>query len=508
MDINFEKDNGIGILKIYGKKQNLISSITYDSRKVVDGSAFVCIAGQNDDGHDFMVDAVEQGATVLLGDNEKALNDMSQRFPDRTFLYVDNVRVAVAKLAGIYHDFRYKDLYTIGVTGTNGKTTVANYVKSLLNILGLPTGSIGTTGAWSSKSKLDFMQSTPTTPESSDIHDIFDQLYASGDKAVAMEVSSIAVEQKRVEGIQFDVGVHTNLSPEHIEYHKNFDNYKKAKLKLFDQVKTAVVNVDDHGMATEILETFKGDIFTYSLSKVSNADVIATNIRVNGNGSLIDLEIMGETFNVRTPVFGGYNVANLLSAVCVALDAGFSAENIVQALSHIESPEGRFELIKEGTAGRGIILDYAHTPVALRSLLSEVHKLTYNRLIVMIAGVGIRDFNKMPKMANVVDGEADSIVITVDHPGYNDPNKIIAQVLAGFSNPQAKNIYPTLNREDGVKEALSLGMTGDVIVLTGGCINGAQIVQGEKVPHSDEMIIQEYYNELKSNNGMELQQDL
>ncbi|ASN07239.1 UDP-N-acetylmuramoyl-L-alanyl-D-glutamate--2,6-diaminopimelate ligase [Virgibacillus necropolis] len=508
MNINFEKDNEIGILKIYGTKQNSISSITYDSRKVVEGSAFVCIAGENDDGHCFMKDAVKQGATVILGDNEKALRDVSQQYPDCSFLYVDNVRVAVAKLVAVFHDFRYKNLFTVGVTGTNGKTTVAAYVRSLLNNLGLPTGSIGTTGIWTSKSKLDFMQSTPTTPEASDIHDIFDHLYACGDKAVAMEVSSIAIEQKRVEGILFDVGIHTNLSPEHIEYHRNFENYKRAKLKLFNQVKTAVVNVDDPEMATEILDTFKGNIFTYSLSNESNADVVATNIKVTENGSLIDLHVRGEIFKVRTPVFGGYNVANLMAAVCVALEADFSIENIVQALSHIENPEGRFELIQDGTVGRKIILDYAHTPVALRSLLSEVHKLEYNRLIVMIAGIGIRDFDKMPKMASVVDGEADSIVVTVDHPGYNDPSKVVDRVLDGFTNRLAENIHPTLTREDGVKKALSLGHDGDIIVLTSGCINGAQIIQGEKVPHSDAAIIEEYFNGIQFSEGHELKEGI
>lgn len=323
------------------------------------------------------------------------IKHISKQYPNHTFLYVENVRVAVAKLAIIFHDFRYKDLFTVGITGTNGKTTVAAYVRLLLNNLGLPTGSIGTTGVWTSKGKMDFVQSTPTTPESSDIHDIYDQLYSLGDKAVAMEVSSIAIEQKRVEGILFDIGVHTNLSPEHIKYHKTFANYKSAKLKLFDQVKTAVVIVDDLEMATDILDTCRGNIFTYSLLNETNADVVATNIKVNDNGSLIDLKIMGGRFNVRTPVFGAYNVANLLAAVCVALEAGFSVKEIVQALSHIENPEGRFEFIQGGTAGRKVILDYAHTPVALNSLLSEVHKLTFNHLVVMIAGIGIRDFNKI-----------------------------------------------------------------------------------------------------------------
>lgn len=503
MNMNFEQDNGIGILKIYGKKQTNFSTITYDSRKVVGGSAFACIAGENADGHLFIGDSIRHGATVLLGDNEKALSEMSEQFPDQTFLVVEDVRVAVARLAIIFHDFRYKDLFTVGVTGTNGKTTVTAYVKSLLNNLGMPTGSVGTTGIWTSKDKINFMQSTPTTPESSDIHDIFDYLYETGDRAVAMEVSSIAMEQKRVDGIFFDIGVHTNLSPEHIEYHHNFENYKKAKLKLFDQVKTAVVNVDDVEMATAILATCKGKIFTYSLSEHSNADVIATNIIVNDSGTRIDLRVMEETFTLSTPVFGEYNVANLLAAICVALDAGYSIEKIVRALPYIQNPEGRFELIQEETAGRKIILDYAHTPVALKSLLTEVRKLNHNHLIVMIAGIGIRDFDKMPKMASIVDGEADAIVVTVDHPGYNDPSKVVNRVLDGFVNRHAENIYPTLTRADGVKKALALGVEGDIILLTSGCINGAQIVNGEKVSHSDQAIIQEFYCRSR-----ELQEDI
>lgn len=495
MNINFVGNEKLGILKIYGKGQNVISSITYDSRKVEEKAAFSCIQGENFDGHCFLEDAIQKGATVLIGDNQQILKKMSDKYREQTFLLVEDVRVSLAGLAAIFYSEDYKKLSTVAVTGTNGKTTVATYVRSLLNNLGLSAGSIGTTGMWASKGKFDFKQSTPTTPESSDLHYIFRSFYELGEKAAVMEVSSIAVEQKRVEGILFDVGIHTNLSPEHLDYHKDFENYKNAKLKLFNQVKKAVVNVDDPGMADDIINLFNGPILTYSINKEANADVVASDIRVSNSGTTIELSLEGESYIIYTPVYGDYNVANLLSAVCVGLHLDFSIEKIIQALPLIENPIGRFQLLEEGTEGRKIILDYAHTPVALENLLQEVKKLDYNRLIVMIAGVGVRDFNKMPKMAAVVEGKADEIVVSVDHPGYHDPKLIVGRVLDGFSNRSVGNIHTTLTREQGVLASLSLGKENDIILLTSGCINGVQLVKGKEIPHSDEEIIARYFKQ-------------
>jgi UDP-N-acetylmuramoyl-L-alanyl-D-glutamate--2,6-diaminopimelate ligase len=402
------------------------------------------------------------------------------------------VRKAMAHFSKFFFGHSDEKIKTIGVTGTNGKTTVAAYVRSLLTLLGLPTGSIGTTGIWSSEKKLTYKKSTPTTPESIDLHRIFHDLLSEGDKAAVAEVSSIGIDQQRVEGILFDVAIHTNLSEEHLEYHKTFEHYKQAKLKLFDNAKHAVINVDDKGMGQDILDSFRAVKMTYSLLSDSDANIKAQNIQFNETGATFDMTLNGETVEVNVPVFGDYNIANVLAAVGTAVLLGCQFEDIIRVLPYLENPEGRFQVIK-GPDNQRIILDYAHTPVALSRFIEEVKKLDYNRLIVMIAGIGIRDFDKMPKMAHVIEGKADEIVVTVDHPGYHDPQDVIDQVMTGFSDPEAENIHPALTRAEGVNTSLSLGQPNDLILLTSGCINGAQLVKGEEIPHSDEGIIQKFY---------------
>ncbi|WP_409252358.1 UDP-N-acetylmuramoyl-L-alanyl-D-glutamate--2,6-diaminopimelate ligase [Bacillus sp. SCS-153A] len=498
MNIDFTQQEQLGIKRLWGQSKKKITNVNYDSRRVQKDAAFVCISGEKHDGHSFLEDAIRNGAAVLAGEDADVLEKASRKFNDRTFILVQDARAFLAKLSILFYRSAHERLKTIGVTGTNGKTTVTAYVKSLLTLLGTPTGSIGTTGIISSAGKINLKKSTPTTPESSDLHYIFDQFHERGDEAAVMEVSSVATVQKRVEGIEFDIAIHTNLSPEHLEFHKTFENYKEAKLKLFKQAKKAVVNIDDSGMAEDILELHSGDTLTYSLDKRSQADVKASNLRTMGHETFFELNVHNKSFIVRAPVIGDYNVANILAAVCTALHSGYSIHQILLALPSIEGPEGRFELLT-GYGNRKIMLDYAHTPAALDNLLREVKKLDYNRLIVLITGIGTRDKSKMPLMAETVEGRADEIVVSVDHPDFNDPDEIINNVLTGFSNPSANNIYTERTRAEGVLSALSLSDENDLVLLTSGCINGAQIIEGKEVPHSDKELIMKYFNDDRVN---------
>ncbi|MCD7036346.1 UDP-N-acetylmuramoyl-L-alanyl-D-glutamate--2,6-diaminopimelate ligase [Metabacillus sp. GX 13764] len=492
MNIHFKQHNDLAIIKVWGRLERDISAICYDSRLISSGALFVCMKGENHDGHAYINQAVLRGAAAVAGDDPAQLEEAALLHPDTTFLYVKDARSFLAYISILFYREIHKKIETVGVTGTNGKTTVAAYVKSLMNNLGTPSGYIGTIGMYSSKGKLKFNQTTPTTPESHDLHAIFTELYNEGDRLAAIEVTSVALEQKRVEGIEFDVAIHTNLTPEHLEFHHTFENYKKAKLKLFQQAKKAVVNIDDDGMASDILELFTGPVLTYSLDPDSEADVKAANICMAGKGTSFDLIVDGENYFVSSPVFGRYNVANLLAAVCAAIHSGYTVPEILSGLSFIESPEGRLEVLELG--GRTIILDYAHTPPALDNLLKEVKKLPHRRLIAMIAGIGIRDREKMPKMAKAIEGQADEIIVTVDHPGYNDPMEIVKQVMTGFSNPNARNIHMAPTRMEGVIAALEVSSEQDLILLTSGCINGAQLVKGKKIPHSDKDIIRDYFD--------------
>ncbi|PLR66488.1 UDP-N-acetylmuramoyl-L-alanyl-D-glutamate--2,6-diaminopimelate ligase [Bacillus sp. UMB0893] len=493
MIIQFDQLEDVAFQHIFGQASQNITSLAFHSKHVKPGAIFFSIKGEAHDGHQYIDEAIERGAAAVIGTSLETLERLSLVYLSCTFLVVENVRDTMALLAKRFHNRADEQLKTIGVTGTNGKTTVAAYVRSLLTLLELPTGSIGTTGIWSSSQKLTYKKSTPTTPESIDLHQIFHDLADMGDKAAVMEVSSIATDQKRVHGIHFDAAILTNFSEEHLEYHKTMDHYKKCKLALFEQAKTAVINIDDEEMGKELAQTFNGPKITYSLLSQSGADLTADMIEFTDIGSTFDIFYQGKIHHAKAPVFGTYNIANVLAAIGTAIGLGYKMREILQVLPMLQSPEGRFQVIA-GPDNRKIILDYAHTPVALTRLVEEVKKMDYNRLIVMIAGIGIRDFNKMPKMAAAIEGQADEVIVTVDHPGHHDPQIIIDQVMTGFSEPKAPNIQAALTREEGVIASLSAAEPDDIILLTSGCINGAQIVKGQEIPHSDEEIIESHYD--------------
>ncbi|SEI07558.1 UDP-N-acetylmuramoylalanyl-D-glutamate--2,6-diaminopimelate ligase [Halobacillus karajensis] len=492
MKIQFDQTQKFHINKIYGPIHQEVNALSFHSKRVEPQSVFFCLQGDNFDGHKYVEEAIAQGACVIIGSDGSLFNRLVQTYDQTTFLLVNHVRSAMAAFSKEYFNRADEELKTVGVTGTNGKTTVAAYIRSLLTLLGLRTGSIGTTGIWSSTRKLNYKKSTPTTPESMDIHRIFRDFRNLNDQGAVMEVSSIALDQCRVEGIQFDVAVHTNFSEDHMEYHRTMDHYRECKMRLFHQANHRVVNLDDDGMASELLAMGKDGLLTYSINNHPEADLSAIHLKVMEKGTQFSLKYRDKTVNVELPVYGNYNVANLLAAIATALHLGFSFHEILKVLPNLESPEGRFQVI-ETPLQQKVILDYAHTPVALERLVEEVKKMNYRRLIVMVAGVGIRDFNKMPKMANAIEGKADEVIVTVDHPAHHDPQIIVDKVMTGFINPGAGNIHSTLTREEGIRKSMSLGQEGDIILLTGGCINNAQIVKGEEVPHFDEKIIESFF---------------
>jgi len=492
MKIQFKETPNLQLLSVSGPEAQEITSIVYNSVETQEGSAFFCVTGENTDGHLYIEEAIKKGARAVIGTNEALMEQYFDLYPQLTFLVVENSKIAMAYMSNHFYGNPQDRLIKVGVTGTNGKTTTATYVYNLFNLLDLPCGFLGTTGIWSSKDKLSYKKSTPTTPISSDIHNIFSQLAAQGDQAAAMEVSSIALDQKRVEGIVFDVAIHTNISEEHMEYHKTFSHYLQSKLELFRQAKTAVVNLDDAGMSKEILEVADYPILTYSAKPDSGADLIWENCHTLDNGLAFDLRYLGQSRRVEVPLFGEYNAANLTAAIAAALLSGKSLDEILLVLPDMPQVEGRFQVIS-GPEGRKIILDYAHTPVAIDLVLKEVKKLPHRRLIAMIAGIGIRDFSKMPKMAKASEGKADTIVVTVDHPGYNNPNDVVDAVVKGFTVPYKQEVVTAPSRKQAVIEALKASGPEDIILLSSGCINGAQIVKGEYIPHSDEEIIEEFF---------------
>ncbi|WP_019412806.1 UDP-N-acetylmuramoyl-L-alanyl-D-glutamate--2,6-diaminopimelate ligase [Paenisporosarcina sp. TG20] len=497
MDIQWTQIPKLNALHVYGPSTQNTAGIVYDSRDVKKNFAFFCIIGVETDGHLYIEEAIQNGATTIIASKQSIIKSFTLLHTNVSFVVVHDSREALAYTAIEYNHQASDKIFKVGVTGTNGKTTVCTYVQNLFNLLGLPCGMLGTNGIFSSKEMLHIKKSTPTTPMSSDIQSTFSELVKLGDKAVSMEVSSIALDQFRVCGFKFDVAIHTNISQEHMEYHKTFNHYKMSKLRLFSQTKASVVNLDDDGMSKDILQIVQGSSFlTYSQNESSRADLIWTNLYHNDEGISFDLLYKGISQRISVPIYGEHNVANLVAAIGAALLANVPLEEILVVLPDIKQVDGRFQVI-HGPEKRKIILDYAHTPVALDSIIRAVKTLTHNRLVVLITGVGIRDSAKMPKMAKVAEGKADILVVSVDHPGYKDPWNIVDDVLKGFSVPYLQEVLTSPMRHEAVKIALEASQPGDIILLTGGNINGSQLVQGKYIPHSDENIIKDYFNNSK-----------
>lgn len=486
------------IKETFGSTNETVTSLTYDSRNVHKNTAFFCITGAEEDGHAYIQAAIQRGACLIVGTNRDVLHKESMyQKKGVAFLVVDDARTALAAAASLNYQEKTKHVTLIGVTGTNGKTTTTSYIRSILNQGGLETGMIGTTGFWGPSTKIGRSSTTPTTPEITDIYSIIEAIMEQKGRAVAMEVTSIALDQKRVEGLPFEIGVHTNVTPEHLDYHGTFEHYKQTKQRLFHQTKKAILNMDDpSGFAADVMNTFSGPILTYSIEK--EADIAASAITVSEVGTSFYVHVNKKTYFVKAPIYGRYNVSNLLAAIGVGLHIGMDIEKILSAMHTVSSVEGRFQFIRIPEAPT-IILDYAHTPEALTNLLKEVQPLKQKRLIVMITGVGIRDPQKRPRMAQAVEGRAEEVVVSVDHPGYENPTTIVQGVIAGFSSTrQESHIHQTFTREEGVLAALSLAHQEDLVVITGGNINGAQHVKGKAFPHSDEKIIDQYYKRNKN----------
>ncbi|WP_051314633.1 UDP-N-acetylmuramoyl-L-alanyl-D-glutamate--2,6-diaminopimelate ligase [Alteribacter aurantiacus] len=474
----------------WGLSDTSFNSITYDSRKVEPGTAFICVKGTRTDGHNYLSQACEKGASIVVGTDADRLEQGSVQYPNTTFVQVSDAQSFMSYLSILLYDRAHEKLKTVAVTGTNGKTTVSSFVRSLLNKAKVPTGLIGTNGVWDDRIRRNFNHTTHTTPEAPDLQYIFHRFYEEGLQAVSLEATSIAIEQKRVDGVTFDVGVHTNLTPEHLDFHGSFDAYKRAKLKLFRHVKTAVVNLDDQGMSHDIINEFRGPLLTYSIKE--EADIYVKNMTVTSAGTSMDLYIKKERIPVLVPLFGEYNISNFLASLGACLHLHVPVPLLLEGLRTITPPEGRFQ-IEESLSDYKIIMDFAHSPDALTNVITAVKSFSHRKLIVLVTGAGGGDPAQWPNMGAAVEGQADHIVVSVDHPDRLDRRDIVTGVLSGFQDPIHPSISTALDRAEGVHKALSYAEEGDIVLLTGIGFVGHQFVNGEEVPYSETETLEQYF---------------
>lgn len=458
-----------------GNVETEITTLAYDSRKVKSGSVFVCISGTVKDAHEFIPEVVEKGASVVIV--EKEVNPVA----GVTYLRVKNSRQALAYMSAAYFDYPAKKLKVIGITGTKGKTTTTYMVKSILESAGIKTGLIGTIEAVIGEEKIP---SASTTPESYQVQELFHKMVEAGLDAVVMEVSSQALLMHRVDGIMFDIGVFTNLEPDHIgtNEHKDFADYMYCKSLLFQQCKLGIFNGDSEhlegilkGHTCEV-ETFgygeNNDLYAADVTLLKEHGALGVHYNVKG---LMDFEV-----DVNVP--GSFSVYNSLTAIAICHHFGVDADKIKYALGHV-TVKGRIEIVPV-TKRYTLMIDYAHNAMSLESLLTTLKEYEPGRLVCLFGCGGNRAKSRRYEMGEVSSRLADLTVVTSDNPRNEEPMAIIEDILTGVH--KADGEYVTIpDRKEAIAYCMEHAKDGDIIVLAGKGHEDYQEIKGVK-HHMDE----------------------
>jgi UDP-N-acetylmuramoyl-L-alanyl-D-glutamate--2,6-diaminopimelate ligase len=444
-----------------------ISALAYASNSVTPGALFFCVPGFTSDGHDFAPEAVKRGAAALVSERKLDLG-----VPE---VVVDDVRAAMGPAAARFYGDPTAQLDVVGITGTNGKTTTAFLVRHLLEAAGRRTGLLGTVKRVVGGVEEDVER---TTPEAIDLQATFRRMLDGGDTAVAMEVSSHALELGRVAGIRFACRVFTNLTQDHLDFHETMEAYFAAKRRLFDGPGTSVVNVDDeHGrrIAAEV------DAITFGIER--DADYRARDIEFDFAGSRFTLETPGGPVEIDSPLPGLFNVLNVVGAIAAVRSLG--VEEI--SLEGFERVPGRFEPVDEGQ-DFGVLVDYAHTPDSLENVLRTARELTRGRLHVVFGAGGDRDPTKRPLMGRAARELADRVLVTSDNPRSEQPEAIIDEVMEG-AGPEAER---EVDRRRAIARVIEDAEPGDVVVIAGkGHEQGQEFENGRKEPFDDVTVARE-----------------
>jgi len=447
-----------------------VTALAYDNRAVAPGTVFFCVRGMTRDGHEFARDAVARGAAALVVDHPLGLGVPEVLVPD--------VRAAMAPAAAKLAGDPTARLKVIGITGTNGKTTSAFIVRSLLEEAGMRTGLLGTVSSVVAGVEAPTER---TTPEAIDLQRTFAQMLEGGDEACAMEVSSHALELHRADAIHWAVAVFTNLTQDHLDFHPDMESYFAAKRRLFEaSPSAAVINVDDpYG------RRLAADFDAVTIGIDNDADLRAENVRFG---------LAGSTFTVgglelATPLPGRFNVLNVLGSVAVARALGVDDTTIARAVPKAGRVPGRFEPVDEGQPF-AVLVDYAHTPDSLDNVLRAARQLARGRVICVFGAGGDRDRGKRPAMGRIAGELADVAIVTSDNPRSEDPEAIIAEVVTGVDGRD--DVVTEADRRAAIERAIAIAGDGDVVVIAGkGHEQGQEFANGRKVPFDDVAVARE-----------------
>lgn len=424
-----------------------ITDIVYDSRKVTKGSLFVAIKGFKSDGHEYIEKAVEMGAAIVVGEEDRC---------EENYIRVPSSRKFLAAASANFFERACDKMKIVGITGTNGKTTTSYLIKQILELKGHKCGLIGTNQILIGDEAID---SERTTPESRELHELFYKMYKSGAEYVVMEVSSHSLELDRVYGIEFEVGVFSNLTQDHLDFHETMDNYAAAKAKLFEMSKSAAINADD-AYSHVMLKNAK-NVVTYSIESAS--DLKVEGIKLRERGITFDVTYNGEERQLRLGIPGLFSVYNALAAASGALCLGFSLEDIEKGLVIARGVKGRLEVVPTLTPYT-VIIDYAHTPDGLENVIKAVRGFAKGRVITLFGCGGDRDNTKRPIMGEIAQRLSDYVIVTSDNPRTEDPGVIMEQIVKGMHEG---NYVCIESRRDAIDYALDFAREGDVVILAG-----------------------------------------
>ena len=473
---------GINVIEIKGDSTQNVSGIHIDSRKVEAGHLFIAVKGTQTDGHAYIGKAIELGASAIVC--ETFPEDMASHV---TYIKVADTEDCVGKLATAFYGDPTSKLELIGVTGTNGKTTIATLLYNMFRKFGYKVGLISTVCNYIDD---EAIPTEHTTPDPITLNKLLGRMAGEGCKYAFMEVSSHSVAQKRIGGLKFAGGIFTNLTRDHLDYHQTVDNYLKAKKAFFDNLPKsafALTNLDDkNGMV--MVQNTKAKVCTYSLRSIS--DFKGKVLEDGFEGMLLDIN----NVEVNVQFIGRFNASNLLAVYGTACLLGKKPEDVLLVLSTLQPVSGRFDALRS-PRGYSAIVDYAHTPDALTNVLNTIQEVLNGRgnIITVVGAGGNRDKGKRPIMAQEAAKYSDKVIITSDNPRFEEPQDIINDMLAGLSKEDMRKVISIVDRKEAIKTACMLAQAGDAILVAGKGHENYQDIKGVKHHFDDKEVIREIF---------------
>jgi len=470
------------VISATGDQKIKISDVCYDSRTVTEGSLFVAVRGVETDGHRFIVDAVEKGCAAVVAE------DLPESGTLCPWVCVHNSRLALASISATFFGNPSRGFPVVGITGTNGKTTTAFLTHHLLLGAWRRCGLIGTLGYHTGE---EMSPASRTTPESRDLQGLFAEMHDNGCRGAVMEVSSHALVQQRVSSVAFDVGIFTNLSQDHLDYHKSMDAYYGAKKLLFEQLVgaaeecrgIAVINIDD-AYGRRLYKAYADRLRCMTYGMGVQADFRAVDPRSDHRGTTFQLEARGRSFLVRTPLLGTFNIYNALAALAAGNALGINLRESIGNLTDVPQVPGRLENVSSQRPFQ-VFIDYAHTPDALEKALNTLRELEPKRIITVFGCGGDRDREKRPLMGATVESSSDYAIVTSDNPRGEDPAAITRDIERGMKAGRHAVVH---DRAEAISTAISAAEPGDIVLIAGKGHEDYQEVAGDRMPFQDSRV--------------------